>query len=157
MQTMLLLRLNFRDFVRTIIPPPEKSMDILLMAHSGLRWLVLLIAVIAIVKFLVGWLRRSPFTGLDRWLMAGFSGLMDLQVILGLILLLWSGFAGMGFPFNRVAHGLIMILAAVVAHLSARWRSAGDPVRFRSNLFLVVGALVLVLIGIAVLPGGLSR
>jgi len=78
MQTMLLLRQNFRDFVRTIIPPPEKSMDILLMAHSDLRWLVLLIAVIAIIKFLVGWVRRSPFTGLDRWLMAGFSGLMDL-------------------------------------------------------------------------------
>ena len=132
-------------------------MDILLMAHSDLRWLVLLIAVIAIIKFLVGWVRRSPFTGLDRWLMAGFSGLMDLQVILGLILLLWSGFAGMGFPFYRVAHGLIMILAAVVAHLSARWRSAADPVRLRGNLFLVAGSLVLVLIGIAVLPGGLSR
>lgn len=129
-------------------------MEILFMAHSGLRWLVLLLAVIASVKFLVGWWRRSQFKGIDRGLMAGFSGLMDLQVTLGLILLLWNGFAGAGFPIYRLAHGLIMILAAVMAHMSARWRNAEDPVRFRSNLFLVLGSIALVLIGIAVLPGG---
>ena len=132
-------------------------MDILFMAHSGFRWLVLLLAVIAIVKFLAGWIRRSFFTGIDRGLMAGFSGLMDLQVTLGIILLVWSGMAGAGFPPYRIAHGLIMILAAVLAHMSTRWRNAEDPVRFRSNLFLVVGSIVLVLLGIAVLPGGLSR
>lgn len=132
-------------------------MEILLMAHSGLRWLVLLLAGIAIVKFLVGWLRHSPYTGMDRGLMAGYSGLMDLQVTLGLILLVWSGVAGAGFPLYRLAHGLIMILAAVVAHLSARWKNEEAPLRFRSNLLLVSGSLILVLLGIAVLPGGLSR
>lgn len=154
---MLLLRQHFRDFGRTIIPSPETSMDILLMAHSGLRWLVLLIAVIAIVKFLAGWMSRSRFTGMDRGLMAGFSGLMDLQVMLGLILLVWSGMAGAGFPLYRIAHGSIMILAGVVAHLSVRWRNAEDLVRFRSSLFLIVGSIILVLLGIVVLPGGLSR
>ena len=132
-------------------------MNILLMAHSGLRWLVLLVAVIAIVKFLIGWLARSQYKGMDRGLMAGFSGLMDLQSTLGLLLLLWGGFTGLGFPRYRLEHGLIMIIAAVVAHLSSRWKNAGDTIRFRNNLFLIVGSLILVLIGIAVLPGGLSR
>ena len=57
-------------------------MNILLMAHSGIRRLVLLTAVIAIVKFLIGWLRGSQFKGMDRGLMAGFNGLLDLQMTL---------------------------------------------------------------------------
>lgn len=132
-------------------------MNILLMAHSGLRWLILLVAALAIIKYLIGWLQRGPFRGMDRGLMAGFSGLMDLQVTLGIVLLLWSGFAGAGFPLLRIAHGLIMIAAAVVAHMSRRWQNAEDATRFRNNLFLIVGALILVLIGISILPGGLSR
>ena len=132
-------------------------MNILLMAHSGLRWLVLLIALIAIIKFLLGWLTRSPFKGMDRGLMSGYSGLLDLQSVLGIIFLLWNGFTGAGFPRYRLEHGLIMIVAAVVAHLSSRWKNAEDAVRFRNNLFLIVASLVLVLIGIAILPGGLSR
>jgi hypothetical protein len=132
-------------------------MGILLMAHSGLRWLVLLVAVLAIVKFLAGWLTRSPFKRMDRGLMAGYSGLMDLQSTLGVLFLLWSGFSGAGFPGYRIEHGLIMIVAAVVAHLSSRWKNSEDAVRFRNNLFLIVASLVLVMLGIVVLPGGLSR
>jgi hypothetical protein len=132
-------------------------MNILLMAHSGIRWLVFLVAVIAIVKFLIGWLRGGQFKGMDRGLMAGFNGLMDLQMLLGIIFLLWTGFSGVGFPFFRILHGLIMLAAAALAHMSARWKNADDMTRFRNNLFVIVGSLILVLIGISVLPGGLSR
>lgn len=132
-------------------------MNILFMAHSGLRWLVLFVAVIAIIKYLIGWLQGGQYKGMDRGLMAAFSGLMDLQSLLGVILLVWSGLTGVGFPFFRIAHGLIMVAAAVVAHLSRRWKNADDGTRFRNDLFLIVGSLILVLIGISILPGGLSR
>ena len=132
-------------------------MNILLMAHSGLRWLVIVVAAVAIIEYLIGWLRRAQFRGMDRGFMAAFSGLMDLQATLGIILLLWSGFTGAGFPGFRLLHGLIMIIAAVVAHMSVRWKDADDTTRFRNNLFIILASLILVLIGIAVLPGGLSR
>jgi hypothetical protein len=135
----------------------DNNMNILLMAHSGLRWLILLVAVVAIIKFALGWLRGGQFKGMDRGLMAGFSGLMDLQATLGIVFLLWSGFAGAGFPRFRIEHGFVMILAAVVAHLSARWKNADDKTRFRNNLFTIIASLVLVLVGIASLPGGFSR
>jgi hypothetical protein len=135
----------------------ERFMSILLVAHSWLRWLILLIAILAIVKFLAGWLRASTYQGMDRGLMSAFSGLMDLQATMGIILLLWNGFAGTGFPLYRIAHGLIMIFAAVLAHMSGRWKNADSATRFRNNLFLIAGSLILVLIGIAILPGGLSR
>jgi len=80
-------------------------MDILLTIHSWLRWLILLIAIVASVKFLVGWLSRSLFRGMDRSLMAGYSGLMDLQVTLGILLLLWSGSPRQDSHFNASSMG----------------------------------------------------
>lgn len=132
-------------------------MNILLMAHSGLRWLVIVVAAVAIIEYLIGWLRRAQFRGMDRGFMAAFNGLMDLQATLGIIFLLWNGFSGAGFPRYRLEHGLIMIVAAVVAHMSARWKNADDTTRFRNNLFIILASLILVLVGIAVLPGGLRR
>ncbi len=132
-------------------------MNILLMIHSILRWVILLVAVIAIIVFLVAWLRRSQLQGVDRGLMSGFSGLMDLQATLGIVLLIWGGLGGIGFPAYRIEHGLIMVLAAVVAHLSARWKKVEGPERYRNYFLTILGSLLLVLIGISVLPGAFSR
>ncbi len=132
-------------------------MNILLMIHSILRWVIMLVAVVAIVVFLVSWLRKSHLQGVDRGLMSGFSGLMDLQATIGIVLLLWGGFAGIGFPAYRIEHGVTMVLAAAVAHLSARWKNAEDPIRYRNYLLIILASLVLVFIGISFLPGGLRR
>ena len=132
-------------------------MNILFMAHSGLRWLILLVAAVAIVKFALGWLQGSEFKGMDRGLTSAFSGLMDLQVTLGIIFLLWSGFSGAGFPTYRIEHGFIMILAAVVGHLPIRWKNADSKKRFRNTLFTIIGSILLVIVGLTMLPGGLSR
>lgn len=132
-------------------------MNILFMAHSGLRWLILLVAVVAVVKFALGWLQGSEFKGMDRGLASGFSGLMDLQTTLGIIFLLWNGFSGIGFPMYRIEHGVAMILAAGVAHLPARWKNADSKLRFRNTLFTIIGSIVLVVAGLMVLPGGLRR
>lgn len=128
-------------------------MNVLLMAHSVLRWLILLLAVITIAKYLIGWFGNSPFKSMDRGLMSGFSGLMDLQVTLGIILLLWIGFTGGGFPISRILHGVVMMVAAVIAHLSARWKNADDRTRFQNNLFVIVASLVLIVVGIVLLAG----
>ena len=61
---MLPLQNDFRELEKFILSLQEKHMNILLMIHSVLRWVILLVAVIAIVKFLIGWLRRSQFKGM---------------------------------------------------------------------------------------------
>ena len=132
-------------------------MNILLMAHSGLRWLILLVAAIAAVRFALGWLQGGDFKGMDRGLASAFSGLMDLQATLGLIFLLWNGFSGAGFPAFRIEHGVIMILAALTGHLPTRWKNAEPKRRFRNTLFAIIGSLLLVIVGLTMLPGGLSR
>ena len=132
-------------------------MNLLLMIHSLLRWLIVIVAVIAIVKFALGWLRSGALKGMDRGLAAGFSGLMDTQATLGLIFMVWNGLAGAGFPMFRIEHAVTMIVAAVVAHLPARWKNASDKLRFRNTLFCILGALLLVYAGVMRLPGGWSR
>jgi len=129
-------------------------MALLLSIHSHLRWLILVVALIAVVKFAIGWLRGGAFKGMDRGLASGFSGLMDLQATLGLIFLVWNGLAGAGFPMYRIEHAVTMIVAAVVAHLHVMWKTADDKKRFRNTLFIVLDTLIIVFIGVARLPKG---
>ena len=129
-------------------------MTLLLTVHSFMRWLILIVALAAIIKFILGWLRGGAFKGMDRGLASGFSGLMDLQATIGLIFLIWSGLAGAGFPMYRIEHGVTMIIAAAVGHLFARWKNAEDKIRFRNSLFIVLDVLIIVFIGIIRLPRG---
>ena len=127
-------------------------MSILLMIHSLVRWLIVIVAVIAAVKFAIGWLRGGTFKAMDRGLSSGFSGLIDLQVTLGLIYLIWNGLAVEGFPLFRIEHAVAMIIAAAVAHLPARWKNAEDKTRFRNSLFIVLDVLIIIFIGVMILP-----
>ena len=131
-------------------------MGMLLMIHSLVRWLIVIAAVAAIVKLAWGWLQGGSFQKIDRILASAFSGLMYLQVTLGVIYLVWNGRAGVGFPAFRITHGLIMIAAAALGHLPARWKTAADSTRFRNTLFCILGALALVYLGVALLPEGWS-
>jgi len=132
-------------------------MSVLLIIHSYLRWLILIAGLVAIVKFALGWLRGGIFKGMDRGLAAGFSGLMDLQATLGIILLIWGGLAGIGFPMFRIEHTVTMLVAAGVAHLHAMWKNSEDKIRFRNSLFIILDTLIIILIGVARLPGGWGR
>jgi len=133
-------------------------MDIVLMIHSILRWLIIAVAAVAVIKFTIGWRGRGAFSGMDRGLTSGFNGLVDVQVLLGFIYFFWNGTAGgAGFPPYRLEHMGLMVVAAVVAHLSALWKKSEDKVRFRNTLFVILDTMIIILIGVARLPGGWSR
>ena len=130
-------------------------MGFVLMFHSIVRWLIVVLGAFVLGKFIVGWLGKSKFTKMDKGLSSGFSGLMDLQVLLGFIYFFWNGLTGAGFPMFRIEHMVTMLVAAVVAHLPSFMKKAEN--KFAIGLYAVVGALVLVFIGVARLPGGWSR
>ncbi len=129
-------------------------MIFIIIAHSLLRWLIVIVAILAGLRFAAGWLRRLDFTGSDRGLNVAFSGLMDLQAVVGIVLFLWDGFSGAGFPAFRWLHFGIMVVAAVLAHFPAFWKNAASPVRHRNNFLLLIGVMALVIIGVLVLPAG---
>ncbi|NUM45569.1 MAG: hypothetical protein HUU38_12765 [Anaerolineales bacterium] len=131
-------------------------MGFVLMFHSILRWLIVIVAVVALVKLGMGWLRGQKFEKMDRGLVSGFSGMMDLQLLLGLIFLIGDGMTS-GYPMYRIEHATTLILAVIVGHLPARWKKADDKTRFRNSFLAVSVAMLLIFAGVATLPGGWSR
>lgn len=126
-------------------------MGTLLTIHGEMRWLVALMAALVVVKFLIGWLGRRNYTSLDRTLLTVYTILLDINVLLGLIILFFGG----GFTGPRLEHATTMILAVIAAHMTALWRrSTDDTVKFRNQLLLVALSLILVLFGVIRLRGG---
>lgn len=126
-------------------------MDILLDIHSLFRWIIIALAALTVFKFAVSWAGNQSFKSMDRGLAAGLSGLMDAQVLLGVVYFLWSGFAGDGFPAYRWFHLLVMLAAAALMHVPARLKALGDKQRFGYSIVSIFGAMVLVFAGVAVL------
>lgn len=129
-------------------------MGFILMLHSLVRWAVVALAVVVIVKFTLGWLRQMKFEKMDNGLAAGLTGLFDLQGALGLIFLIWAGLTGGGWPMYRIEHTVTMLVAVAIAHLPRIWKTAPDALRFRNTLFCFLGAFALIFLGIASLPQG---
>ena len=88
-------------------------MNTLYQAHSGLRYLVVLAAVVAIIALGYGLVTGRPVRA-ARALTAAFAGLLDLQILLGIGLVI----AGL-FPDAAIGHLVMMVLAAAVTHASS--------------------------------------
>ena len=117
-------------------------MGMLMTIHGELRWLVVLAAIIVIIKFLIGWLGKREYASLDQKLLLAFTILLDINVLLGLIILFFGG----GFTGPRLEHATTMILAAIAAHMTAIWRRSTDSsLKFRNQLLMVVLGVILVI------------
>lgn len=124
----------------------------MLTLHSIVRWLVVIVGIVAMVKLALGWFGKKPFTKTDNTLAMLFSTAVDIQILIGLITLVVLSIQE-GFERIFVEHAFIMILALVAVHLPMRWRKAADDVRFRNTFLSFVVALVLIFIGVAMVGG----
>ncbi len=125
--------------------------------HSGVRWLIVGVALVSIVWYALVAARRASNERVDRILMMVFTIAIDIQALLGIIHLLEM----LGVPgavgWEQIAHLVIMFGAIALAHMvSARWKKAEAPLRARNYLLGLIGTLVLVFIAVTLLPGGLA-
>jgi hypothetical protein len=132
--------------------------NLILGLHSLNRWLIVAVGLAAIVILAIRLANKGSFDGPSRGLTAAFSGLMDLQFLLGLIYFIWNGLAlGMLFDFgtpfirHRWEHLFLMVLAVAAAHLPARWKDKPDQPRLRSSLIAIAASLGLVVVGVLTL------
>lgn len=132
-------------------------MSTLFRAHSDLRWLVVLVGLVLLVRLAIGLAQRQPYDKLARYLMLGFTTLVDIQVLLGLIYFIWNGIDASYWPRQRFEHLVIMLVAAGIAHLPRRWAEAPSLIRYRNNLLVVTATLVMIFVGVIVLIGGMDR
>lgn len=110
-------------------------------AHSGVRYLVLLLALVVALVALHGLVTRRASGGGDRKLMSVFVGVLDLQILLGIGLVLMGIFYG-----ALMGHLMMMILAAVAAHAAAVMARRTTDGRRAHGIRLAGVALALLLI-----------
>lgn len=131
--------------------------DILRYTHDGFRWLVVLITVIALVKYLVGWFGNGRYGSLDALLLRIFNIMLGVQFLIGLIFLvvLWVGNRfnyGLG---TALTHALTMTLAVGVGGMVAGRvrRATTDSARFQTSALGVLAVVVLVFVGVQLVAG----
>lgn len=136
---------------------------IVLVLHSLLRWGVLLLGLLVIIRALNGISFKRGFTGQDQKFAGAFTGLMDLQLLLGLLLyfvlspltrLGLQNFAGAmsndQSRFFMIEHFFIMFIAVVVAHVgrSMTKRATNAASKHRRTAIWFAVSLLLVLAAI---------
>lgn len=112
----------------------------LLSAHSGFRYLVLLLGIVVVAYAVYGMLTGRPYDSRMRLLGALFTGVLDLTVLLGLATLL----SGTFYP-QLGGHIVMMVLAVAVAHIVSIVMRKRPPEE-RSYAPHVVGTLIVLAI-----------
>lgn len=119
-------------------------MNILFSAHSGLRYLVLLAALGAVLTLAYS-VSTGRSVGLARTLATSFAGLLDFQIVLGIGLMM----AGV-FPDAVTGHLMLMVLAAIVTHAGfiIGQQASSDRRELGIRLGGIVLSLALIVVGI---------
>ena len=150
----------------------SRMYDALILAHSWIRWAVLLLGIFALARAASGRFTRRPWTPADdaagRWFVIS----VDLQVLIGLLLYFfyssftmsaWRDMAGAMadavIRFWAVEHVIGMLAATAFVHVGrVRIRKAPDSSRkhFVAAIFFGL-ALVLMLISIPWPFGSIDR
>jgi hypothetical protein len=129
-------------------------MEQILTIHGHLRWVLALVAVIALVKFLMGWFGKGKVSELDKTLARVFAWSMTLQLVLGLINLVSFISLGAFSAARHMEHLTYGLIAVGLSHaLPLRKEDRDDTVRFRSAALMTIVALVLVVVSVFRLRG----
>src|SRR6266540_474783 len=131
-----------------------------LLVHSTLRWVVLALALVALVRAIGGVARQRDWLPADQSVGAWFTGSLDLQMLLGLVLYFFlspftrEAFGDFGaamrnapLRFFAVEHLTGMIVAIALAHVGrARTKKVGDAQSRHKSALIFYGLAVVVML-----------
>jgi Ca2+/Na+ antiporter len=143
-----------------------------LAVHNILRWIVLALLIIALVRALWGWFGKREWTSTDRKVGMFYSVSLDIQLLLGLLLYFvyspitktafkdfGAAMASADLRFFALEHILMMVLAVVFAHVGvASAKRAEEPLlKHRRTAIWFTLSLIVILLGMPwfrpLLPG----
>ncbi len=134
--------------------------SLFLTLHSLARWVVIVLAVVVVVRALLGWRRGDPWGDLDNRLGLFFTIGLDVQVLLGIVLYLFlsplvsAAFQDFGAAMRDselrywgVEHIALMIVALVLAHVGRSIaKRASEAVEKHKRTLIFYGLSVLVIL-----------
>jgi len=131
--------------------------------HSWMRWIVVIVGVIAVVRFLIGWLGKRDWAALDARLALIFPVTIDIQLLLGLLLYFvlspittgalrdfGAALKNSTVRFFSVEHIFMVLIALIVAHIgSALIKKRTDATtKFRIGFIFFVLAMIIIFLAI---------
>lgn len=127
----------------------------LLGAHSGLRWLLVISLVLALIKGIIGWLGNKEYTKIDNIVALALVSFTHLMGILGLVLYFVSPKVSwtketMGNALSRfwsMEHGIIMLIVIVlitVGRVKSK-KAITDTLKHKKGVVFYSIAFILVL------------
>jgi hypothetical protein len=108
--------------------------EILLALHNVVRWVVVILGIVVLVRSLWGWFGKKAWEKMDRMLGVAFTSVFDVQILLGILLYFFFSSYGLNAFLTQpvgqvlgnettrlfaVEHPVIMVLAVVFAHLGS--------------------------------------
>lgn len=133
--------------------------SLLLLTHSVVRYFLLIALVLVLIRSLMGWLNKTPYSKFDDKASLGLFMLTHTQLLLGIILffvspiVIFSG-SSMKDPIARywlVEHNTGMIIAIVlisIARISIK-KMTSDVAKYKRLFIFNTVALVIILAMIA--------
>ncbi len=130
--------------------------------HSFLRWVVLIVAIIAVIKLLAGKNGNKEFSKKDKTPVLLYMIFLDVQLLIGMYLY----FVAQGFGFNQlkemgmgpamkdvavrffsIEHTIGMLLAIILVHVANSFAKKDMPSKdkFSKMLYLVLASIILIL------------
>ena len=134
--------------------------DFFLIAHSWLRWITLILAVVVIFKSYAGWFGNGTYSKGDNGLAASFVGTLHLQLLIGLVLYVFlspitsAAFQDFGAAMKdsavrywAVEHIFVMIIGIIIAQVgrTKAKKCYGDVKKFRIQAIFFTIAILLIL------------
>ena len=133
--------------------------DIIVFIHSWLRWIIVILGVLLIIKGFIGMSNGKPFTKATNTQSAMFTGFFHLQALLGLIMYFFfsnitktamenfgTAMKNAELRFWAVEHGLIMLIAVVLVQIGRKriLKNHDDRKKHKAMAIFFLIAMILV-------------
>ncbi|MFK7803484.1 MAG: hypothetical protein AB8G95_17750 [Anaerolineae bacterium] len=133
--------------------------DFIKALHDGIRWIVVLLAVIVLIKTLIGWLGKQEYKKIDRQLWLGLVNSAAIQLLLGIVLIIWLPFNynvslfGDAIGLRGLEHGVTNIIAVGILMYAARFKKLDDVLQHRNKFFAVLISSALIFYAVSAVGG----
>jgi heme A synthase len=131
---------------------------ILQSAHSGFRWITLILLLLTIIRFFIQWRKSSAYKKFDKNLFTINLSAMHVQVLIGIGLYFLSPKVLFSahtmsikiFRFFTVEHALMMLIAVVLLTIASSKikKKNSDTEKFKIGFWYSFIALILILLAI---------
>jgi len=131
----------------------KNKMNIIQLIHGYWRWLLALVVILLVVKYVSGLITGAKYAAIDERLGRAFAGTMTVQFVLGLLVLISKIMVGGFNPRIHMEHAFTGMMAVALAHAMPTFKRGSSTLRFISGLILAVLSIAIAVYNVIFIRG----